>query len=122
MNWKLIAPEWREKGAFIICECGELDHSIFIMPDLSDQTVSFEYSVTHSPSFWVRLWRGLKYIFGCYPRYWGFNDTWLNLEQFKSLTGYMLNALKELEEARDESGKNGTGTGSAPSETTDSSQ
>lgn len=53
-----------EKREIFICDCASLEHQVSFWYDEEDNMVYLEPHLVTYNSFWARLVRGVKYIFG----------------------------------------------------------
>ncbi len=92
---------------FIICECGCTNHFLYFVLDYdkwSDRKYvdcSVHFYLNPANSFWNRLWKGIKYIFG-YRYIECFDDVLINKEKAEKIINAMQtyidleNSIKEI--------------------------
>ena len=60
---KVNASHWSENDYLLMCECGEIDHSLY-MSRCDKNTLFVNTYFRYGAPFWTRLITGIKYIFG----------------------------------------------------------
>jgi hypothetical protein len=58
----------------VLCDCHSPEHQFIIVKDTVDQEVWLEVHLCPNPSFFKRLWEGLRYAFGYRSRYGDFDS------------------------------------------------
>jgi len=68
------------KKDILICDCSSVEHQVVITHDSEENMVYLHIHLQSYDSFWKRLVRGIKYIFGYKSRYGDWDEIILNPE------------------------------------------